>query len=311
MFRGFIGFVAACLGVAIIVPIAAPVAALAAGAPASVAAAAVWRGPDCGDGPAIDASCALVPVQTLTEGELVEYFPVSLRCPDQNNGVLELVERRPVGTAWRYLARFEGGRATVISIDLDNYGRGYRRFFDLQIRAPAHAGEAEFGRDQAARLEPIFNNVCHGSASGRVAYETTLASNRAFFETWVPDQTGWYFETSLRCPVDNGGTLELVQRNRYGETENYFVTFDGATAIDGYSDSVSPSGEATMHSRLAIQAQESSNDYVRWSLVRRTAERAYALGCQGPAADRARYLQRLANNEAFFRTWVPVPYPPD
>ena len=311
MFRGFIGFVAACLGVAIIVPIAAPVAALAAGAPASVASAALWRGPDCGDGPAIDASCALVPVQTLTEGELVEYFPVSLRCPDQNYGVLELVQRNRAGLGLRLLARFEGGTATVISSDADIYGRGYQRFNDFQIRAPANALEAATGRGWAARLEPIFNNVCHGSASGRAAYEATLASNRAFFETWVPDQTGWYFETSLRCPVDNGGTLELVQRNRHGSIDSSFLTFDGATAIDGYSEFVSPSGELTMHIRLASQAQDSWEGYRDWFVVRRTAERAYALGCQGPAADRARYLQTLANNDAFFRSWVPVPLPPD
>ena len=116
---------------------------------------------------------------TLAQDNKLEFFPIALRCPAENNAILELISANRLGIFERIGVAYKGDKASAVSFDVrsGNSAFGEYLIYDLaKITDPTW-------KDAAKKLEIIgdklMQNICLGSEEERRRYYTSLAANRA------------------------------------------------------------------------------------------------------------------------------------
>lgn len=115
---------------------------------------------------------------------LREMFPVSLRCPAENGGVMEYVMRNRLGQAVRARVRFSRFGEIVV-LGSDSVVPPNRMHFSDPViyRSDTTATDRQMRLFQNAgpQVREVFESVCVGSAEYRAGYFRTLAANAEYF----------------------------------------------------------------------------------------------------------------------------------
>lgn len=159
------------------------------GATAGMAAAAYagangWKGEACKKddlSAELARDCSLMAVSMKTAAGPVDkvYYPVSFKCPANNFGVLELIEKNRNGDSYKYEVTFEKGNATIAQLDGAKSNGGFQLVAKIYLDQPKTEREQRFGDAIIGRTQKVYSDVCLGSAADRARYKSQLDANAA------------------------------------------------------------------------------------------------------------------------------------
>jgi hypothetical protein len=158
-------------------------------AAAAFAGANAWKAESCGeeelqgdlvnDCPlmAVKMRPILVKVRRIEDPEL--YLPVSLKCPADNRGTLELISKNIEGKADRIrISVNKKLKPVVVTAAVADKGGQFEDYISVDLSSTKDESEIEFGRTVYRRNESLLREVCNGPKRNKERYYASLASNR-------------------------------------------------------------------------------------------------------------------------------------
>jgi hypothetical protein len=117
-----------------------------------------------------------------------ELLPISLKCPSENKGTLELIKMNRQGILSRLQITYKNGEVTIITVGIAEADRddAYRMSFRINMLSPEDADEKEYGEAVAKMGNSLRDDVCAGSREERDRYFSLLKANATKLRTSAP-----------------------------------------------------------------------------------------------------------------------------
>jgi hypothetical protein len=158
---------------------------------AAFAGANAWKAESCGEKniPAtLSEDCVqmavkmqpiLVKAKVITDTEL--FLPVSLKCPSENGGTLELVSKNILGQAERVRLSYSNRDTTKplkVALAAAEKGGAFEDIANVDMGNLADDSEKMFAKVTIDRGQPLLEKVCLGPKKERDRYLASLKANR-------------------------------------------------------------------------------------------------------------------------------------
>jgi hypothetical protein len=107
----------------------------------------------------------------------VGFFPVSLKCPKDGNGFLELIKKREGKDTVKYFLKFKNGTPVSIKIDGSEGGSKFKNLLDIEVNKIKSDEDGAAFEKYIKQGMYIKKEVCEGSTYIRGKYFDALDSN--------------------------------------------------------------------------------------------------------------------------------------
>ena len=113
-----------------------------------------------------------------SSADQAKFLAISLKCPAENGGFLELVSADKLGLATRVQIRFQRRIATLILVEAAKKDFIFAPELSIDLTTETDPARRKYGEAIALRLDNIRKSVCRGSEKDRSAYFATLKANK-------------------------------------------------------------------------------------------------------------------------------------
>jgi hypothetical protein len=112
------------------------------------------------------------------------FYPVSLKCPKENNGVLELVSKTQDGEANKYWLKFKGSNPVLFLGYVAEPGTNFTERVRLDLTTPDEKKKIKERTGVVKKGFELIEEVCEGHPSSRKKYLAALQSNSELLRTF-------------------------------------------------------------------------------------------------------------------------------
>jgi hypothetical protein len=107
-----------------------------------------------------------------------KYQPIGLKCPNENNRILEFLAKNELGESEKLEVRYGKGGPEYIWLYLSEPQQGFELLFQMRVGHPLEEGDEETGNKALRVVSPVKQRVCDGDRSYRKKFYKWMEDNR-------------------------------------------------------------------------------------------------------------------------------------
>jgi hypothetical protein len=162
-------------------------AAMGGAAIAAFAGANAWKAESCGEKELrgdLLTDCAQMAVKMqpilvkMQSGDSELFRPISLKCPIENKGTLELLSKNAIGQFEKVQITYKNENATKVVVSVAEKNSSFESWLNVNLAGSADEMEMDMAKQAVAKYGSLRGGVCEASKEKKKRYFASLESNR-------------------------------------------------------------------------------------------------------------------------------------